>query len=340
MPPEVQRQSMKYGPSLDVFSFGHLSLFTVTQKQVQPLPPTYTDSEGIVQGMSELKRRGQSVEAAEQLLPENHSLLAVMKLCLQNLPGRRPSSAELVTRLSEMVTPGATASPRANLQLTSRTPGDAGTIIPEAVIIAHPHSTIHIATDLEYSQEHEEEILLDTKPITPTETRTLTSDKDAAARARAALRGADYAANLLETVLTTDDLINVKSALVGVTARWKHIGLALGLRPDQLDVIEAENRKFEDCLTEALKLWLKKAYNTERFGEPSWELLARAVANQVGGNNPALAQEITKKYGGYVAFALWQAIISYHAQELIMQSLRIILLQLWLHHNPPHPLEH
>jgi serine/threonine protein kinase len=31
MPPEALSASSKYGPSLDVFSFGHLALFTLTQ---------------------------------------------------------------------------------------------------------------------------------------------------------------------------------------------------------------------------------------------------------------------------------------------------------------------
>ena len=82
-----------------------------------------------------------------------------------------------------------------------------------------------------------------------------------------------------------------------MVARWKSIGLALRLDPSQLDEIETDNRNASDCLIRVLTLWLNKAYNTERFGEPSWELLAKAVADPAGGNNPALAQEIGKKYG-------------------------------------------
>ena len=88
----------------------------------------------------------------------------------------------------------------------------------------------------------------------------------------------------------------MKSKLAPVAVRWKHIGLALRLDPSELKKIERENRDLEDCLTEALALWLKKAYNTERFGEPSWELLARAVAHPAGGDNPTLAGKIVKKY--------------------------------------------
>ena len=93
-----------------------------------------------------------------------------------------------------------------------------------------------------------------------------------------------------------DNLFDVMVELEPVTERWKHIGLALRLDPSELKKIERENRdNLEDCLTEALTLWLKKAYNTERFGEPSWELLAKAVAHPSGGDNPVLAKEIAKK---------------------------------------------
>ena len=104
MPPEAQGGSVVCDPSLDVFSFGHLSLFTVTQTPVQPL--NYSDSTDTLQDCSEIERREEAVEAAEQVLSENHSLVSVMKQCLHNNPAQRPHTRELVTRLKEMVTPG------------------------------------------------------------------------------------------------------------------------------------------------------------------------------------------------------------------------------------------
>ncbi len=35
MPPEAQDDTSRYGPSLDIFSFGHLALYTVTQVSMQ-----------------------------------------------------------------------------------------------------------------------------------------------------------------------------------------------------------------------------------------------------------------------------------------------------------------
>ena len=50
-----------------------------------------------------------------------------------------------------------------------------------------------------------------------------------------------------------DDLYDVKRELLPVAARWKDIGLALGLGSSELDEIENDS---SDCLTEVLTLWL------------------------------------------------------------------------------------
>ena len=96
-----------------------------------------------------------------------------------------------------------------------------------------------------------------------------------------------------------DDLFDVKKKLIPAAARWKDIGLALRLHPGQLKKIEKENRGLDDCLTEMLTLWLKKNYNTERFGEPSWKLLAAAVGDPAGGNNPTFAEQIS--HGNHIS---------------------------------------
>ena len=124
-----------------------------------------------------------------------------------------------------------------------------------------------------------------------------------------------------------DDLFNVMSELLPVLSKWKHIGLALGLDHSELKMIERENRdNLQDCLTEVLTLWLNKAYNTEIFGEPSWELLVRAVANPAGGNNSALAEEIVMNcrgicMSGYLVLALSSfAKLEMHGSRWLSQS--------------------
>ena len=96
-----------------------------------------------------------------------------------------------------------------------------------------------------------------------------------------------------------DDLFIVSSELLPVAHRWKSIGLALKLDPNLLERIKAKrNINVDENLSDTLTEWLQKAYNTTRFGDPSWKLLVKAVAHPAGGNNPALAQQIALKYNG------------------------------------------
>ena len=101
MPPEAMGGGVAYDPSLDVFSLGHLALFTIIQTHVQPLlPPVYTDSTGKLITRSEVKRRGQFIEKAEQLLSKSHPLLNLIKQCLHNDPAVRPQARELCSMIT------------------------------------------------------------------------------------------------------------------------------------------------------------------------------------------------------------------------------------------------
>jgi serine/threonine protein kinase len=105
MPPEAHGEKVTYGPSLDVFSFGHLALFTITQTLVRPLPPTYYDtSTGEIHGRSEVKRRA-NFDEAEQLSSVNSSIVKLIKQCLHNFPAQRPHTGELLTKLQKMMDP-------------------------------------------------------------------------------------------------------------------------------------------------------------------------------------------------------------------------------------------
>jgi ankyrin repeat protein len=106
MPPEAQGGRVTYDTSLDAFSFGHLSLFTIIQEPIRLLPSTYcNDSTGEVHTRREEERRLQSVKAAEELLSKNHSLLVLIKQCLRNNPEQRPDTGEMLTRLQDIIIP-------------------------------------------------------------------------------------------------------------------------------------------------------------------------------------------------------------------------------------------
>ena len=107
MPPEAQGDSSTYNTSLDVFSFGHLSLFTITQTPIQPLPPPiYVDSTGENCLCSEVERREIFFRKAEKLLSKSHPLLDIIKQCLDNKPLQRPPTLKVVTTLHEILTSG------------------------------------------------------------------------------------------------------------------------------------------------------------------------------------------------------------------------------------------
>ena len=104
-----------------------------------------------------------------------------------------------------------------------------------------------------------------------------------------------YNINDLLSCIGSDDLFDIYSELLPVASKWKNIGLALRLAPDLLDTIGAKER---DCLLAVLTQWLKKTYNVERFGEPSWKLLVKAVSDPAGGSDRALAGNIAQKHQG------------------------------------------
>ena len=97
--------------------------------------------------------------------------------------------------------------------------------------------------------------------------------------------------------LDIDDLFDVQSELNPIAANWKNIGLALRLKPDLLETIEAaKTGNPPACLSVTIKEWLKRNYNVRKFGEPSWQHLVEAVNHPAGGANVALATKIAKNH--------------------------------------------
>ena len=105
---EGHDEMLECSPSIDVFQFGHLALFTVIQTPVRPLlAQTYTDEKTrLLCARSEVERRQTFVEKAEQLLSKTHSLVLLIKQCLHNNPAVRPSSENLLTTLQKQLNPG------------------------------------------------------------------------------------------------------------------------------------------------------------------------------------------------------------------------------------------
>ena len=93
-----------------------------------------------------------------------------------------------------------------------------------------------------------------------------------------------------------DDLADSIRELTDVAAKWRNIGIQLGIRDSQLEAMQGHSPL--DCLRQMLSTWLRKNYNVEQFGEPTWAKLVEVVDHSAGGGNPSLAMKIAKKHGG------------------------------------------
>ena len=91
MPPETGGEKPSYSSSMDIFSFGHLALYTVTQ--VFPgnlLPATYTDPVSYrLFPRSELDRRQQYLVILHAKIGKDHALAVMIEQCLNNAPTLR-----------------------------------------------------------------------------------------------------------------------------------------------------------------------------------------------------------------------------------------------------------
>ena len=104
MPPEALGSSQRYGPPLDMFSFGHLTLFTAIQIFPKDLlTPTYHDPRtNRVKGRTELERRGKYIDALQERFDKRHPLVVLIKGCLEYEPVKRPTARQALERLGEM----------------------------------------------------------------------------------------------------------------------------------------------------------------------------------------------------------------------------------------------
>ena len=92
------------------------------------------------------------------------------------------------------------------------------------------------------------------------------------------------------------DLFDVTCELEDVATNWRGIGLGLRLRDPDLGAIDMGSKSVYDCLRDMLRMWLNQSYDVIKYGEPSWQMLEKAVRARAGGNNPAVANQIHRKY--------------------------------------------
>lgn len=98
MPPEVLEGCVN--EKVDVFSFGHLLIYAITQNQPHPLQkPVYREN-GVKKARSEIERRQSYIDEMKQNLKENsYSLIDLAKICLDDEPEERPTMDVVLQKL-------------------------------------------------------------------------------------------------------------------------------------------------------------------------------------------------------------------------------------------------
>ena len=96
-----------------------------------------------------------------------------------------------------------------------------------------------------------------------------------------------------------EDTYDVYREVVGLAGRWSKMGLALRLLlSDRSKIAAANPGNPDECLEAVIVKWLQKCYNYQKFGFPTWRMLVKAVGDQAGGNNTALAETIARNHPG------------------------------------------
>ena len=100
MPPEALAGNA-YDDKLDVFSFGHLSIYAIIQHRPHPLLRPVYIKDGHKKARTELERREKYiVEMQGKLERDKHPLLDIVKACLNDEPENRPSMKNILGTLS------------------------------------------------------------------------------------------------------------------------------------------------------------------------------------------------------------------------------------------------
>ena len=94
-----------------------------------------------------------------------------------------------------------------------------------------------------------------------------------------------------ETVFE-ETLVDILQELTPILHKADDMATALRIPPSKLIVERRPTMK------DVIRAWLKEHYNVQRHGPPSWQLLIKAVADDIGGANRALANRIAKKHIG------------------------------------------
>ena len=100
MPPEALEEHSQYNKSIDIFSFGNLTLFTLTEAFPKVKNATFVHpTTRRLTARSEIERRSESMDHILQAFGSSNSLVQLAQSCLQDDPQNRPSIAAVLQHL-------------------------------------------------------------------------------------------------------------------------------------------------------------------------------------------------------------------------------------------------
>ena len=108
----------------------------------------------------------------------------------------------------------------------------------------------------------------------------------------------------------SSDSFAIEAEVDDIADKWYRFGKALYLKPNKLNSFKATQKDPKDCLSDSLLEFLKKNYDWEKYGVPSWKLVVIALAHKSGGDDTALALHVANNHStiGKMAFPFVQYI--------------------------------
>ena len=101
MPPEALEDVSKYDVTIDIFSLGVLTIFTLSQTFPKPLAAAYMDKRGKMVGRTELERRDNCMQKVLKKFGKEHSLVKMIQRCLKNRIQERPTIQQVMIWLEQ-----------------------------------------------------------------------------------------------------------------------------------------------------------------------------------------------------------------------------------------------
>lgn len=105
MPPEAMERNASYSSPIDIFSWGVLTIFTLTQQFPQPLPATFQSKLGTTL-RTELERREEYMEKIRQRYDSQEHparpVIPLIQACLRNEPSKRPKIMDVLEQATKL----------------------------------------------------------------------------------------------------------------------------------------------------------------------------------------------------------------------------------------------